>query len=153
MKWQAWSGCSGAFSLDKGRNESDSAYETRMDRSAQAAIIAELHAGTTTTDLYRTLAILDDLVRVMEQPSRCPFLTGSNSIPLPIQQGNNNAQEPNQSQAVESNSARGTSNSRDESPGIGWTDRRGTYLGAWPSFSISNIMRQPTGTTAQPFMD
>ena len=84
MEWQAWSGHSGAFSLDKGQNESDTAYKTRMDRSAWVAIIAELHAGATTTDLYHTLAILDDLVRVTEQPSRRLFLTGSNSIPLPI---------------------------------------------------------------------
>ena len=62
-------------------------------------------------------------------------------------------QEPSQSQAVESNSAGGTCNSRDESPGIGQTDRWGMYLGARPSFLISNIMRQLAGTTAQPFAD
>ena len=60
MKWQAWSGCSGAFSLDKGRNESDLTYKTRMDRSAWAAIIAELHAGAMTTDLYHTPGIRKD---------------------------------------------------------------------------------------------
>ena len=83
MKWQAQSGCSGAFSLDKGQNELDLTYETRMDHSAWAVIIAELHTGTTTTDLYHTLAMQDNLVRVMEQLSRCPFLMGLNSIPLP----------------------------------------------------------------------
>jgi hypothetical protein len=153
MKHQAHDSQSGDNALSQGRDELDLNYEIRMSRSAHAAIMAEFCAGATMANLYRMLAPWNGSTRVDGRPARCPHLLGSNAIPLPYQQRSDNIEDFGCGLIVEANSASGDTNSREQSPGISHTDRQRTYPGPRPSFSISNIMRRPSGIPAQPFTD
>ena len=153
LRQQARSGHSQEVGLSQGHNESDLDYDVRLTRLARAAVLAEIHAGMTTAELYRALAPHDGPMRVVESHTTCSFLSGSNTIPLLTQQRSGDRQEPGHIPITIEDSAGGDSNSRDKSPGVSCLDRWGMYLGPRASFSISNIMRRPSSSLAQPFTD
>jgi hypothetical protein len=153
MKEQARVSYCGDFGLNQGWDETDLDYEIRMSHSAHAALMAEFHASATTNDLYRALAPQDGSTRVTNPPARCLFLSGSNTIPLPSRRSTRDIQEPSRNPIAEGDSMGGNTDSREESPGVNHTDRRGAYPGPRPSFSISTIMRRPSTLPTQPFTD
>ena len=137
------------MAFKRGHTESASTYKARLTQSAHAAIITELHNGTTLADLYRILGPYGWSNRVAGTQQPCQFTTDSNNIPLPSRQRPHNDNPPSGA-LRDGESISGNNSLRVESPGL---NTPGGFTGPWLSFSISTMMRPNNGITAQPFTD